>query len=167
MSDQEAIFYAGLGSNLRRLREARGWSREYIAELMGMSAESVKKYEAGERRIHAEMIMEAAIALNCSLMSIYKGLDPRIGPEEAKMEYNVMTPGDSAIFRSIASDWDGDRHALAQLNGAYAALPKNRRRHIAMEATIQVTKAIQAGEITEDELPYDYAYMELQTGGLY
>lgn len=50
----------GMGNNLRRLREARGWTHDEAAEAMGMSRGGFIKLERGERKLDEDRIRVAA-----------------------------------------------------------------------------------------------------------
>jgi len=53
-----------IGSNIRRLRSARGWSQEKLAERAGLHRTYVGGVERGERNISAENTAKIAEALD-------------------------------------------------------------------------------------------------------
>ena len=69
-----------IGSNLRRLRDARGLSQEKLcAELQRRGCDlgrtAYAKYEAGELNIKASVIIELRKIYNCSYDDFFAGLD--------------------------------------------------------------------------------------------
>ena len=154
-----------IGGNLRRLRINRGWSTEYTGELMGLSASAIRNYEAGRRHITPGLIMKAAVVLNCSLLDIYSGLDPRV--EDNGKELNVLSRESSMIMRHLATEWDGDVEALITFLGLVAMFPPEERREIYMIAAITKDRLLKAGTIRAEDLPQNLPYMEQQLGKLF
>jgi len=49
-----------LTTNLRRLRDAMGYSQEFVAAKLGVSQSAYSKYESGRLRMSVELIGKAA-----------------------------------------------------------------------------------------------------------
>lgn len=58
--------YMAGGNNIAALREARGWKRPKLAELMGTSTQQVERLEKSQRRLTQDWIERAARALEVS-----------------------------------------------------------------------------------------------------
>lgn len=158
-------FSQKMGANLKRLRQVRGMSVEHVAEVMGISQDSVLKYERGDRRLSPDMIMRAAVLLNCSLLDIFSGLDPRV--DDNGKELNVLSRESSMIMRHLATEWDGDVEALITFLGLVAMFPPEERREIYMIAAITKDRLLHAGTINAADLPPKLPYMEEQLGRLF
>lgn len=159
-------FTKKMGANLKRLRENRGWSAEMIAEKVGITLDAVYKYESGQRRMHGELIMTAAIVLDCNILDIYNGLDPR-RPNESQKEMNLLSHHAAATMRWLATEWSGDIDALIAYMGTIALFPEEDRREEYMDGLIRRDELIKAGIINKSQLPSGTEYMEQQLGGLY
>lgn len=159
-------FTARMGANLRRLREHRGWSAEMVADMMGITLDSVYKYESGARKLHGELIMQAAVILDCSILDIYNGLDPR-HPNESTKELNTLSPNSSTTMRWLATEWSGDVEALVAYMGTIATFPEEVRRETYMDGLHQRDELLRTGIIARDQLPPGTANMEQSLGGLY
>ena len=157
-----------IGKNLRRLRNNRGWSIEYVAEQMDISAAAVSQYELGQRKVSSEMIVRATKLLGCSIMEIYRGTDPD-RPEDmvSDRELNVLSPDVSRVAHWLATEWDGDTDALMIFMGMLAAFPADERREIYMIGDITKDRLLASGKITADQLPPGMDYMLQQLGNLY
>jgi transcriptional regulator with XRE-family HTH domain len=60
-----------LGQNLRRLREARGWSQEAFADEAGLHRTYVSDIERGARNPTIKVVEKLALALNTSVGSLF------------------------------------------------------------------------------------------------
>lgn len=58
-----------VGRNIRRLRRARGWSQEHLAERASIS--SVKMIETGKRKGRIDTLQKIAGALGCSVREFF------------------------------------------------------------------------------------------------
>lgn len=155
-----------LGQNLRRMRLRRGWTAKVAAAKMEMSIEDVYKIEYGQRMPSPYKIMKATNVLNCNLLDIFAGLDPR-NPDVSKDELRVLSPNSSATMRWLATKWDGDIDALIAYIGMIALFPEDVRREIYLDGISIRDKLIQSGVISRDQLPPGTDHMEQQLGGLY
>lgn len=162
---EKTPFTIGMGENLRRMRNARGWTVEYVAEKMEMSVDAVRKYESGQRRLHGELIQRAAQMLDCSILDIFAGLDPR--KPNVIIELNKLSPAASRIMYRLATEWDGDIEALVRYIGMLAAFPVEERREEYMRGTIRRDELIWEGRIKPEDLPEDMETMERSLGGYY
>lgn len=67
------------GANLRRLREAAGFSQEGLARKAGISTSHVVKIEAGKTAAGFDKINALAAALGVSISVMFDGIDPDAG----------------------------------------------------------------------------------------
>lgn len=58
---------AAFGRRLRRLRQAKGWSQEHFADVVGLDRSYVGGVERGERNVSLENIAKFARALEVGL----------------------------------------------------------------------------------------------------
>lgn len=77
-----------VGSRVRLIRTARGFSQSRLAEDLGITFQQVQKYEKGTNRISASRLFEISRLLGVSVPDLYKGADdaaiePLAGPVEA------------------------------------------------------------------------------------
>lgn len=63
-----------IGENIRQLRENAQISRRDLARLMGISYQQLYKYERGQNRISAEMIVYLKFCLKTNYNEFFKGL---------------------------------------------------------------------------------------------
>jgi transcriptional regulator with XRE-family HTH domain len=63
-------------ARLKRMREARGWTQEQLAEMAGLNARTVQRVEASGKA-SAETGMALASVLACSLSDLSESLSPR------------------------------------------------------------------------------------------
>lgn len=71
---------AHIGENLRKFRQARGWSQETLAVALGISFQQVQKYERGRNRISCSRLYDAANALSIHPSAFFDGLNPPSPP---------------------------------------------------------------------------------------
>lgn len=74
-----------IGSNLRILREASGFSRAEAARLLRVSVQQVQKYETGQNRFPVEKLYALRAAFGVSYERFFAGL----GREETKDSRDV------------------------------------------------------------------------------
>jgi DNA-binding XRE family transcriptional regulator len=72
-----------LGSRLRLLRIARGFSREEMASLAGLTARDLRDQERGIKRIPAEKLVEYAELLEVRLSRFFADVAPRPLPDHS------------------------------------------------------------------------------------
>lgn len=63
------------GQNVRRIRKARGFSQEVLAERAGLHRTYIGSVERGERNIALENIVAIAQALNVPIAELVSGID--------------------------------------------------------------------------------------------
>lgn len=68
---------AVIGANTRRLREARGIAVEQVAQLLGCTADAIRKCETGKRRYSVADILRLALLYECATDDIIFGPGPR------------------------------------------------------------------------------------------
>ena len=160
---QATEFSRRQGANLRALRKMRGLTVNELADLIGASPDAVRRYERGVRTVTTELLMKWCVCLNCSEQSILVNLDPRTASEDAPTsEFRNLTAEESRIMRYLATQWDGDVHALILAMRLYAALPEEGRAAVIMEMILQRDKYL-----TPEEYPVGMDYIEQALGGLY
>lgn len=67
------------GSQLRRLRQARGWSQEYLAGVADINRSFVGEIERGDAVPSLETLGKLAAALDLSVSALLVGIDDRRG----------------------------------------------------------------------------------------
>jgi|SRR5215207_10584372 transcriptional regulator with XRE-family HTH domain len=73
----------GVGREVKRLREARGWSQTRLAGEAGMSASGVSMIENGHRNLSTETLAKLAKALGVEVRDLFPLGQPRL-PEWAQ-----------------------------------------------------------------------------------
>ncbi|MFD0388668.1 helix-turn-helix domain-containing protein [Tistrella bauzanensis] len=63
LADADALFHAGVGQRIRRIRRARGLTQERCAAALGISFQQLQKYEKGRNRIAACTLVRLAEVL--------------------------------------------------------------------------------------------------------
>jgi len=64
----------GLGTNVKRLRESKGWTQETVAAKAGLDRSYVAGIEAGLRNPSTKALAKLADALGVTLSDIFKGV---------------------------------------------------------------------------------------------
>lgn len=64
-----------LGTALRKRREAKNFSQEYIAHAMKVTKMAVSYWESGKRGMYAENLREYCRILGCSMQDIFNEID--------------------------------------------------------------------------------------------
>lgn len=81
-----------IGENLRRLREARGWSAREVADAMATSTDSVCKHERGIRGVDVYKLLKYQKLYGVSLDWIIFGEDRHTQksdrPQKVKLEFD-------------------------------------------------------------------------------
>jgi len=78
ISNDEKAFFVQLGTRIATLRKARGITQVQMAELLGVSQQTVNSYEVGRRRVPVSALPVLANALTVSLDELM-GEQPRTG----------------------------------------------------------------------------------------
>lgn len=58
--------YEKMGRLIRQAREEKGWTRQDLAEKMGLDEDSVRRQEEGDGSLTVERLMEYCVLLNIS-----------------------------------------------------------------------------------------------------
>lgn len=157
---QKNDFSMKLGRNLKNFRLLRGLSVDKLAEIIGITADSVRKYERGERKMSVEDMIGFSIALDCDEQNILQGLNPSKDSIPSPFEIKKISNDERKILRTMSTTWKGDRKSLIILDGEYMVLPESRRLDIAMYIQLQIDEAIKAGEISISDLPENIDYLQ-------
>jgi transcriptional regulator with XRE-family HTH domain len=64
---------ARLGSGLRAMRQARGWSQGELAQVAGVSASAISQAERGQHALSLETLLELSARLNTTVDEIVRG----------------------------------------------------------------------------------------------
>ncbi len=66
-----------LGRRLAEIREARGWDRQRLGSLVGVTASAILAYECGADELSARMLWGLAARLGVPIDRFYDGLASR------------------------------------------------------------------------------------------
>lgn len=78
---------AGIATQIRRLREARGWTQQRVAILIGSSQSRVAKIEVGAREVSLDLMVKTLLALG----GVVRSSAPR-APRRAKAAPKASSP---------------------------------------------------------------------------
>jgi transcriptional regulator with XRE-family HTH domain len=93
-----------VGTRIRLQRIMRGLTQSELAELVGISFQSVQKYERGENRVSASRLHEFAEALGVSEQFFFDGIGSATGvPAEAMPEPSVSALEGKELHRQLAA----------------------------------------------------------------
>ncbi|GGZ31880.1 helix-turn-helix domain-containing protein [Asticcacaulis endophyticus] len=93
-----------VGANVRRLRKARGWSQEKLADAIELTFQQVQKYERGSNRISASKLFDIALALECSLEDLFPPRDWQVRLTEGGTwveEANTLSANHPHLFEAL------------------------------------------------------------------
>jgi transcriptional regulator with XRE-family HTH domain len=97
-----------VGVRLRELRRYLGWSKEYLADLMGLSARRINAYEAGTRRIDVTHLVEFAALTQAPLAYFFADIGvaryAAEAPRTAALRAHRMTLQLVRAFSRIRTD---------------------------------------------------------------
>ena len=68
-------FDVRLGAALRRKREEKGFSQEYIAEQIGVTKNHISHWELGKRRMYAEQLEKCCRVLGCTMQGMFDSME--------------------------------------------------------------------------------------------
>lgn len=165
MTDSEIL--KRLGQNLADLRDRRGLSAANIGEMLGITADAVRKYERGDRELGIVRLVRTHEQLDCSYMSILDGLDSATSTDAPSREFNVLSPTASRIMERLATQWDGDIEALIVFIGMVANWPEEYRREFYLQGTIINDHLLADHTITPESQPPGMDYMLSGIGKLF
>jgi transcriptional regulator with XRE-family HTH domain len=71
ISSEEREFFVALGERITQMRKARGITQVQLAEILGVSQQTVQAYEVGRRRIQVSALPIVARTLSVSLEELF------------------------------------------------------------------------------------------------
>lgn len=101
-----------VGARIRAQRVMRGLTQSDLARLVGISFQSVQKYEQGENRVSASRLYEFARALGVAPQHFFDGLD---GGKSADATPDLAAPGDCELRRRLLAVMAIEDERLRQL----------------------------------------------------
>ncbi len=105
-----------IGEHIAKLRKERGITQVEMAERLGLSQSIVSKYEVGELRLHAELILRLAEVFRVSTDEVL-GVKSAAGTAEGgRTEQRLMKK-----LRQVAQLPEGDQRAVLRLINSVAA----------------------------------------------
>jgi transcriptional regulator with XRE-family HTH domain len=112
-----------VGARIRAQRVIRGLTQSDLARLVGISFQSVQKYEQGENRVSASRLYEFAQALGVAPQHFFDGLE---GPRSGDALPDVGAAVDSELRRRLlavmAIEDERLRRLIVQLLGVLSEL---------------------------------------------
>jgi len=75
-----------IGRNLCQLRTKAGWSRERLAEEIGVSPQQIHKYESGTNMMNTDRLQQVAQALDVPVQSLFMEADDPLPLGIAEMQ---------------------------------------------------------------------------------
>ncbi len=105
---------AGVGGEIKRLREGLDWSQPQLAVRAGVAVSAVSQIENGRRSPNVGTLEKIADALGVEVVDLFPkaqaplqlDLEERSGaPEQAEKSENLYTPYE-ALGRILASEWE-------------------------------------------------------------
>lgn len=76
ISSEERAFFVAMGERITKLRKAHNLTQTQLAEVLGVTQQTVQAYEAGSRRIPVSALPMVARTLSVSLMELF-GEEPQ------------------------------------------------------------------------------------------
>jgi transcriptional regulator with XRE-family HTH domain len=71
ISDEERAFFITLGERITKLRKARGITQAQLADILGVSQQTIQAYEVGRRRIQVSALPTVARTLSVLLEELF------------------------------------------------------------------------------------------------
>lgn len=68
--DIENDYISKIRMRVKNLREAKGWTQEFLAEKVNRSREFINKFETGKQKISVTTLIRIAIAYEMSLKDL-------------------------------------------------------------------------------------------------
>lgn len=105
-----------VGARIRAQRVLRGLTQSDLARLVGISFQSVQKYEQGENRVSASRLYEFAQVLGVTPQHFFDGLER---PKSGDALPDIAIPGESELRRRLlavmAVEDERLRHLIVEL----------------------------------------------------
>lgn len=156
-----------LGVNLRNIRKMRGLSVSCLSQIIGISEDTIRKYERGERALTVEDMITFATILRCDPQNFIKGLFRTSGAETDLTEIDSLTPYESGVFERMSTAFKHGKKPLIIADDLYMRLSPKRRREVIMALAVQADEAITEHELSVDDIPAEIELMKKALGGLY
>jgi transcriptional regulator with XRE-family HTH domain len=106
---------AGFGAKLRKLRKAKDWSQDRLAEEVGIHGRHVGKYEIGRAMPNAQTVVRIADALGVTTDYLLRdGVGDDSVARTSGLEGEILEK-----FRAVAGMGDEDKRVVLSLIDAY------------------------------------------------
>lgn len=92
-----------IGARIRERREAVGYSQAYVADIIGISFQQLQKYEIGENRVAAAMLVRLAQALRVEPASLLPHAKRTVAPTRDTSSEDLLAEQLQHAFSRIAS----------------------------------------------------------------
>lgn len=155
-----------LGKNMKNVRKMRGLSVHGLSEIIGMTDDAIRKYERGERSLSVEDMIRFAQLLQCDPQNFTRGLF-RQNDDDEQQEIEILTTYEHGVFMRMSTEFRKRKKALIIADDLYMMLPAEREREVILTLAMQTDAAIQAGELSVDDLPEEMEHLRKALGGLY
>lgn len=70
------------GSNIAKARNAKGWSQQQLADIMGTTQQTIQRYESGARDLKSSVLIKLSAALGVTISALL-GLEPLPSPKSS------------------------------------------------------------------------------------
>ncbi len=110
-------------NRIRELRQARKWSLQQLADLIGTSAPQVQRLETSQRQITLRWLERFAIAFSCAQSDLIVEHQPKGARKQAMRALHVVANVQSGKFYSQPHDvydWAADNQIEAPVPSDYA-----------------------------------------------
>lgn len=156
-----------IGNNLKNIRKIRGLSVCDLSEITGLTDDSIRKYERGERSLTVEDMIRFAKLLNCDPQNFITGLFRQNDDAGEPKEIDMLTPYESGVFKRMSTAFKHGKKPLIIADDLYMRLSPKRRREVIMALAVQADEAIREHELSVDDIPAEIELMKKALGGLY
>jgi len=97
-------YYKRLGERLRKAREAKGWTQEYLAEKSGITPGFLSYLENGKRSGSLKVLVKLAevLSLDPELLLGGKNTSPKAYPPFPSISLEGLTTGEGRVVRQMA-----------------------------------------------------------------
>jgi len=104
---QEWILTVSFSKRLAQIRKQRGLTQQALAELIGMNAMQIHRYEAGNTQPTLEAIRKLSIELNVTADELIFEEHERGPNEDLKLQFEAISKFEEAEKRMITEILDG------------------------------------------------------------